>query len=624
MRIHFIVTSNKKFNFGYYRAVVSALHTQTVDGATIIETEGLPDSKYIQYLQKNPRVKFEHYDLPESLLKYVPAIQKDYIQWNILYERGGIVADLDTMWLLDITGDLGDKDILVPMDISKMEDCEHPFNNAIIMAKPQSFIVGELIHECKKRLLNHLIPIKWGDTGPALLTKIIKENLSKVQIGEFRVYGGFGGHEILKFYDGTINVSPKTKVLHLFSQASGGRFDEISEWDIKKWLKERGRHYKPMFDYLQTHKVRNILEIGTFNGDNAVGMIKTSLAPQNEITYYGIDIFEKSNEKKTQDEVLKGYNSPPPIDVVKSNIVQNTGANVCLFKGDSTYTLPQCALPIMDFIYIDGGHSVDTIRKDWQNVQRLIGPDTAIFFDDYFIGRDDIGCKFLENEIDRSKFNCGVIGEVDDYGEFRDVLMLVHKHEPLDKEYYLRLTEEEGPFSKTLGEAVLNFINPTSVVDVGCGTGLYLKPFIERGGIYVKGMEINPIAVENSVISKDLIIKKDICNLGIFAFKGDTGGVGYDVAICLEVFEHINEVHIPKALLNLCGLSDLIIFSSAQPGQGGNGHVFLKPKSFWEEKFSELGYFKDYDLEIDIWNYVKKRRHMGWFRQNFQVFRYKE
>ena len=40
----------------------------------------------------------------------------------------------------------------------------------------------------------------------------------------------------------------------------------------------------------------------------------------------------------------------------------------------------------VDFVWLDGGHSIETIRSDWENIKRCLTPDAVVFFDDYFEG----------------------------------------------------------------------------------------------------------------------------------------------------------------------------------------------------------------------------------------------
>ncbi len=70
-------------------------------------------------------------------------------------------------------------------------------------------------------------------------------------------------------------------------------------------------------------------------------------------------------------------------------------------------------------------------------------------------------------------------------------------------------------------------------------------------------------------------------------------GSQYDIAISLEVAEHLPEKVADRYVGLLCGLSSIVIFSAATPGQSGTDHVNEQPHSYWIEKFSARGYSHD-------------------------------
>jgi hypothetical protein len=95
------------------------------------------------------------------------------------------------------------------------------------------------------------------------------------------------------------------------------------------------------------------------------------------------------------------------------------GVTVHLFRGDTTLILPQMApvLPRMDFIFIDGGHSEETVRSDWTWVSRCIGPDTVVIFDDYVdpisVIESGVGVNAVVDALDTSKYRRRLLRPVD-------------------------------------------------------------------------------------------------------------------------------------------------------------------------------------------------------------------
>jgi hypothetical protein len=464
MNVNFIWT-NGEFKYQYYLSVLTAIRTQNAN--VVLWKYPSNHSWYLKLLKKHgliiKAITKMNFTAFQSIIEPMQgAIIKDYWMWYLGYRYGGIFMDLDTISLKDMTGLLGDRDMVVQQDIEGELDCEHPFNNAICIMKAKSKIVQSLFDKAVVALGDPFM--KWGDTGPALMTDIIKNNRDKVRIMPFRELGGYGGHECQEIYRINGMMPVDVYAIHFFAYASGDMFENITpryisdylkvpyakyiretlqpeEWrvfDVKDWLFTRGRHYKPMYDYLTTHHCKNILEIGTFDGSNAIGMINTSLSPT--VNYYGFDLFQEHTKELEELEVSTGYSKPPRSTAVLSMIMLSVGDHdkVHLTEGDSKVTLPLAieTLPIMDFIYIDGGHSIETIRSDWKYAQRLITKNTVVFFDDYFVGRGDVGCKFIERELGHG-YSCEVVGDLDKYEVFEARLLKVKRrtNKPFQKSY---------------------------------------------------------------------------------------------------------------------------------------------------------------------------------------------
>lgn len=132
-----------------------------------------------------------------------------------------------------------------------------------------------------------------------------------------------------------------------------------------------------------------ILEVGTWNGERARQML--NLAPK--ARYFGFDLFEDATADTDRDEM----NVKPhwTCDAVYEKL---TGWDVTLIKGNTRETLAYFREPV-DFVWLDGGHSVETIRSDWENIKRVLMPDAWVFFDDYYTGP----------AIDTTKYGCNEI-----------------------------------------------------------------------------------------------------------------------------------------------------------------------------------------------------------------------
>jgi hypothetical protein len=87
----------------------------------------------------------------------------------------------------------------------------------------------------------------------------------------------------------------------------------------------------------------------------------------------------------------------------------------------------------------------------------------------------------------------------------------------------------------------------------------------------------------------------------------------FDLAICLEVAEHLAPSAADTLVASLAALSRIIIFSAATWKQGGQNHLNEQPFSYWKEKFEEKGYtIIDYFRPV-FWNEEKVQ---WWYKQN--------
>lgn len=140
-----------------------------------------------------------------------------------------------------------------------------------------------------------------------------------------------------------------------------------------------------------------ILEVGTYNGAQAARMIRHAAARgRHNVAYYGFDLFELMTPEKNAAELSKSV-LPPTAAAARKTIASAHPKLVRLFTGESYEEIEsnRDTLPLMDVIYVDGGHSLMTIARDWLALRSLVGAKTRVVFDDYYRNRDDAGCKRL-------------------------------------------------------------------------------------------------------------------------------------------------------------------------------------------------------------------------------------
>ena len=155
--------------------------------------------------------------------------------------------------------------------------------------------------------------------------------------------------------------------------------------------------YKYLFKLILNQKPKTILEIGVYKGKRSIEMMDLAQCFNKQITFYGFDLFEKITKRKIKDELSKNPLSKDQI--LKQLKYLFPKAKINLIKGNTIKTLKNFNIKKkIDFIFIDGGHSINTIKKDWQNVKKLIHKNSLVVFDDYYDDKH-ISKKFGSNNI---------------------------------------------------------------------------------------------------------------------------------------------------------------------------------------------------------------------------------
>lgn len=161
---------------------------------------------------------------------------------------------------------------------------------------------------------------------------------------------------------------------------------------------------------------------------------------------------------------------------------------------------------------------------------------------------------------------------------------------------------------------VFELFKPNSILDVGCGIGTWLKVAKELGVEDVIGVDGSYTDRKLLKINANEFVEKDLRQYFSLGRK-------FDLAICLEVAEHLPEESAEYLITSLCEHSDTIIFSAAIPGQGGQNHINEQWPSYWMNLFQKKG-FQAYDLlRPAFWN---NENVDFWYKQNMIVFSQKD
>lgn len=177
------------------------------------------------------------------------------------------------------------------------------------------------------------------------------------------------------------------------------------------------------------------------------------------------------------------------------------------------------------------------------------------------------------------------------------------------KKFYNENLSSSDSSAEELVKFIFNLFVPNNTIDIGCSTGLFLNKFLERGVEDVVGIDgpwvpLNLLAIPRGKfkihnLTKPIIIERK-----------------FDLALCLEVAEHLPKDSAETLINTLTGFSDKILFSAAIPGQGGTHHLNEQWPTYWITKFSKRGYVF-IDLRPYIWSNPKI---LPWYKQNLFLF----
>lgn len=159
---------------------------------------------------------------------------------------------------------------------------------------------------------------------------------------------------------------------------------------------------------------------------------------------------------------------------------------------------------------------------------------------------------------------------------------------------------------------IIKLFSPKNAVDFGCGIGTFLRAFQNHGVEDVTGLDGKWVdrQILTKYISENHFIETDLTQSVKLNRK-------FDVAISLEVGEHLPEVHAKTLVQSLTNASDVVVFGAAVPFQGGQNHLNEQWPQYWAALFHEFGYIQIDLIRPALWSVEGVQ---VWYKQN--VFAY--
>jgi hypothetical protein len=177
-------------------------------------------------------------------------------------------------------------------------------------------------------------------------------------------------------------------------------------------------------------------------------------------------------------------------------------------------------------------------------------------------------------------------------------------------EFYRALSDGTRRSAAIVVPALMRLLAPASVVDFGCGSGAWLDAFRRRGVVDILGLDGPWLGAAEREIPEALFQAQDLAQPVVLQRR-------FDVALCLEVAEHLPEAAAPQLVQSLTRAAPVVIFSAAIPAQGGTDHVNEQWPSYWVRLFEAHGYGCLAGLRRQLWSLPEVE---VWYRQNLLCF----
>jgi SAM-dependent methyltransferase len=153
---------------------------------------------------------------------------------------------------------------------------------------------------------------------------------------------------------------------------------------------------------------------------------------------------------------------------------------------------------------------------------------------------------------------------------------------------------------------LLELTGARSIVDVGCGVGTWLAAARELG---VRDL----LGLDGTYVDRRMLEIPEECFRAVDLMQPLAAERIFDVALCLEVGEHLPESKADVLVESLTRLAPVVLYSAAVPRQGGENHVNEQWQTWWVDRFRKFEYVALDCIRRRVWDDPQVE---WWYAQN--------
>ena len=195
----------------------------------------------------------------------------------------------------------------------------------------------------------------------------------------------------------------------------------------KKYFRKTSLKQKGVGEFfleeVKLKKPRNFLEIGVFHGVTARNVCELLYKiHKDNFKYVGLDLFEENDENNT--EVIPNTFFSNPLKKIYFNYIKKQNPyskeavedllkkfkdNIKLIIGNSNLILKKIDTSKIDYVFLDGGHSYETVKNDLECCLEVIKTNGTIMCDDYNFGHLPDVKNAIDEFVKKNKLSCQIL-----------------------------------------------------------------------------------------------------------------------------------------------------------------------------------------------------------------------